>query len=327
MVSKLSVALCLSVMLATGCQTTEQKSPSPTTPAWITSTPHSDYMIYGVGVADSVGDMQTARLAAQESARLALAKQLNVTISATTSIAQSASEKSMQYYVDEVINSQVPSILLQGVKIEEEFQKENTAYALASFNRTEAIMQTELSISGIDDTIRQVSLNAATKSQKLKQAIKVRRLVIERSKLNDYLQMLQSAKQPLPTEVRAQLSSSEAVLNSLSFSITADSYKHSNIKDVVASALTGNGIQIVSNNADFELSFRVDWQHIKKADTFYSIGESFLVVKENGREKAHFNGKVKAASSYSQTAKSNAMQKLAGKLSKQLAEFIASGAW
>ncbi|MBD1581306.1 LPP20 family lipoprotein [Pseudoalteromonas sp. S16_S37] len=326
MASKLSAALCLSLVLATGCQTTEKAPPTPVTPSWVTATPHADYMIYGVGVADSVGDMQTAKLAAQESARLALAKQLNVTIAATTNIEQSANEKSMQYHIDEVINSQVPSILLQGVKIEEEFQKDNTAYALASFNRTEAIMQTELSISGIDDTIRQTTLNAATKSQRLKQAIKIRRLVIERGKLNDYLQMLQSAKLPIPSEVQAQLASSEEVLNSLSFSITADSDRHSNIKDMVASALTGNGIQIVSDNADFELSFRVDWQHIKKADTFYSIGESFLVVKENGREKAHFNGKVKAASSYSQTAKSNAMQKLGGKLSKQLAEFIVSGA-
>ncbi|BBN81908.1 hypothetical protein PA25_18930 [Pseudoalteromonas sp. A25] len=325
MASKLSKALCFSMLLLAGCQTTQDTAAVSAPPSWITETPNSSFMIYGVGVAERVGDMRNAKLAAQESARLALAKQLNVTIAATTTVAQSANEKSMQFHVDEVINSQVPNILLQGVKIEDEYHNEHTAYALASFNRTEAIMQTELSISGIDENIRQINLTIPSKSQRLKLAITMRKLAIERRKLNNYLQMLQSAKLPLPIDVQTQLQDSENVLNSLSFSLSPDSNKHDNIKDIVANALTSNGIQVVAEQADFELSFRVDWQHIKKDTTFYSIGESFLVVKEAGTEKAHFNSKVKAASSYSQMAKNNAMKKLGDKLSKQLAEFIVSG--
>ncbi|CAH9055185.1 hypothetical protein PSECIP111951_01189 [Pseudoalteromonas holothuriae] len=323
--SRLTATVCLSLLLLAGCQTTTTNKPDTALPDWIVQTPTSDYLIYGVGVADSVGDMQNAKLAAQESARLALAKQLNVTISATTNISQRATEKSMQYHVDEVINSQVPNILLQGVNIEQQYQQGKTAYALASFNRTQATMQTELSIRGIDDEIMQVMLNSPTKSQRLKHAIKVRKLAVKRTKLNDYLSMLQAVKLAKPSTVLTQLAKSEEILNSLSFNITPDSYKHINIKDLLASALTSNGIHIVPNEADFELSFRVNWQHIKKADTFYSIGESFLVVTENGREKAHFNSKVKAASSYAQTAKNNAMHKLADKLSTQLAHFIVSG--
>ncbi|WP_105168513.1 LPP20 family lipoprotein [Pseudoalteromonas sp. T1lg23B] len=325
MVSKLTGILCIGALLLSGCQSTAQTPTTATKPAWLTTTPSSDYLIYGVGYADSVGDMQNAKLAAQESARLALAKQLNVTISAHTTVSQSATEKSMQYHVDELISSQVPNILLQGVKIEDEFWQNNTAYALASFNRTEAIMQTELSINAVDEEIMQISLSDNSKSQRLKQAISVRTLAIKRQKLNDYLQMLQSPKLPLPTDVLSKLSRSAQVLNTLSFSIVADSSEHENIRDLMASSLTSNGIQISQSDADFELAFRVNWQQIVKSGTHYSIAESFMVVKEQGMEKAHFNDKVKAASSYAQTARNNAMQKLADKLSEQLAHFIVYG--
>ncbi|CAM3969119.1 LPP20 family lipoprotein [Pseudoalteromonas byunsanensis] len=324
MASKLTSILCIGALLLSGCQTTADK-PSTTQPAWLTDTPSSDFMIYGVGYADSVGDMQNAKLAAQESARLALAKQLNVTISAHTTVSQSATEKSMQYHVDELISSRVPNILLQGVKIEDEFWHNNTAYALASFNRTEAIMQTELSINAVDEEIMQISLSDKSKSQRLKKAITLRTLAVKRQKLNDYLQMLQSPKLPLSKDLVSQLSLSEQVLNTLSFSIVADSSEHDNIRDIMASSLTSNGIQITANDADFELTFRVNWQQIVKSGTHYSIAESFMVIKEQGMEKAHFNDKVKAASSYAQTAKHNAMQKLADKLSLQLAQFIVYG--
>ncbi|OHU87859.1 MULTISPECIES: LPP20 family lipoprotein [Pseudoalteromonas] len=325
MVSRLTSILCISTLMLSGCQTTATQPTEVAQPQWLTSTPSSDYLIYGVGIADSVGDKQNAKLAAQESARLALAKQLNVTIAAHTTVAQSATEKSMQYHVDELISSKVPNILLQGVKIEDEFWQNNTAYALASFNRTEAVMQTELSIHALDEEIMQISLSKQSKSQRLKQAISLRTLAVKRQKLNDYLQMLQSPKLPLSNDVLSQLSLSEHVLNTLSFSIVADSSEHNNIRDMMASSLSSNGIQISKNNADFELAFRVNWQEVFKSGTHYSIAESFMVVKEQGMEKAHFNDKVKAASSYAQTAKHNAMQKLADKLSQQLAQFIVDG--
>ena len=325
MASKTSIVLCISLALLSGCQSTNEQSTSTTQPLWITETPRSDYMIYGVGSAKSSGDLRQAQVAAQESARLELAKQLNVSITGSTTVKQSATTKSMQFHVDELINSNVPTIQLQGVKIEQEFQKNEVAYALATFNRTEAIMQTELSINALDTQISQFKLQGASKSELLHKAIKVKTLAAKRHKLNTYLQMLQSANITPSEAVNTQLETSEGILNGLSFTVVSDHLKHAKVHDLLSSALTSNGIVIKPSNADFDLSFRVEWQEIYKSGTYYSIAESYMVVSENGEEKAHFNSKVKAASSYQETAKSNAMSKLADKLSNQLAKFIVSG--
>ncbi|KAF7769972.1 hypothetical protein PCIT_a2904 [Pseudoalteromonas citrea] len=327
MASKTSIALCISLALLSGCQSTDTNSTATATaqPQWITQTPTSDYMIYGVGSAKSSGDLRQTQLAAQESARLELAKQLNVSITGSTTVKQSASAKSMQFHVDELISSTVPTIQLQGVKIEQEFQSGEVAYALAAFNRTEAVMQTELSISSLDTEISQLELQGASKSELLNKAIEVKTLAAKRDKLNAYLLMLQSAQVAAPKAINKQFETSELILNSLSFNVISDHLKHAKVHDLLSSALTNNGITIKSTDADFDLSFRVEWQEIYKAGTYYSIAESYMVVSENGEEKAHFNSKVKAASSYKETAKSNAMSKLADRLSNQLAKFVVSG--
>ncbi|MBQ4835394.1 MULTISPECIES: LPP20 family lipoprotein [Pseudoalteromonas] len=329
MASKPLVATLFSVALIAGCQSNSAKQVKEnTTPQWITVTPTSSYMIYGVGNAQNTGDMQQAKLAAQESARLALAKQLNVTISANTTIKQQADNKSMTFHIDEYIQSKVPNIQLQGVKIEDEYISvdSKTAYALAAFNRTEAVMQTELSISAIDDEISHFQFaRTQSKSLALKNAVALKQLGVKRDKYNNYLQMLQAAHVAIPSAVRAKLNAADALLNNVSFSISADSQKHQKVRDMLAQALSSQGIKVTDKNADFTLKFRVDWQDMKKAGTYYSLAESYLVITEQGEEKAHFNAKVKAASSFEDTAKSNAMGKLADKLGQQLAKFVVTG--
>jgi hypothetical protein len=325
MASKISIALCMSMALLTGCKTTEVQSNSTIEPKWITDTPKSDYLIFGVGSAKTSGDLRQAQLAAQESARLELAKQLSVSISGSTTVKQSATTKSMKFHVDEIINASVPTIQLQGVKIDQEFQKDGVAYALAVFNRTEAIMQTELNIRALDAEMSQFDFQSDTKTALLRKAIKVKKLAAKRNKFNAYLQILQSTRVVPSETVNTQLKNSEGVLNNLSFNVVSDHSKHAKVHDLLSRALTRNGITIKSKGADFDLSFRVEWQEIYKSGTYYSIAESYMVVGEAGEEKAHFNSKVKAAASYQETAKSNAMSKLANKLSAQLAEFIVSG--
>ncbi|TQF71458.1 LPP20 family lipoprotein [Pseudoalteromonas luteoviolacea] len=329
MASKSLVAALISVSVLTGCKSNSASQHTVSaTPQWTSVTPTSNYMVYGVGTAQNTGDMQQAKLAAQESARLALAKQLNVTISANTTIKQQADDKSMTFHIDELIQSKVPSIQLQGVKIEDEYfnTQQQTAYALAAFNRTEAVMQTELSINSLDDEITQFNLQSAgNKTLILKRAVALKELVVKRSKLNQYLSMLQAAHVAMPSTVRNQKALADEILNSISFSISTDSDKHGKVRDLLARALTSQGIKITEQNADFALQFRVDWQEMHKSGTYYSLAESFLVITEAGEEKAHFNAKVKAASSFQDTAKSNAMGKLASKLGQQLAKFVVTG--
>ncbi|ALU42460.1 LPP20 family lipoprotein [Pseudoalteromonas rubra] len=329
MASNPLIATLLSVAVLSGCGANNATQvPVDNKPAWITAMPSSSYMIYGVGSAQNTGDLQQAKLAAQESARLALAKQLNVTISANTRIEQSASEKSMQFHVDELINSQVPDIHLQGVKIEDEYVSadKQTAFALAAFNRTEAAMQTELTIRALDEDIAAFSVAAnGSKSQQLKQAVALKELLVRRDKQNHYLTQLQAAPLPLPASVRDKQQQADALINSISFSIESDHQAHRKVRDILAKALSSQGIKVTTGEADFALKFTVDWQDMNKAGTFYSVAESYLVVMENGEEQAHFNTKVKAASSYKDTAKSNAMTKLANKLGTQLAQFVVTG--
>ncbi|WP_225738303.1 LPP20 family lipoprotein [Pseudoalteromonas aurantia] len=325
LVSKTSVAFCVSVALLSGCKTTQNSSENITKPTWLTTTPTSAYLVYGVGSAKSIGDTRQAQLAAQEAARLELAKQLNVSISGTTTVQQTANEKSMQFHVDELISSNVPTIQLQGVKIEQEYQLNDVNYALASFNRTEAIMQTELSINALDTQISEFNIQGTSKSELLKKAVKIKTFAAKRGKLNAYLHMLQSPFVNIPAKVNKQLETSELILNNLSFNVVSDNMQHAKVDDLLSSALTRNGIKVTQSNADFDLSFRVEWQEKYQSGTYYSVAESYMVVIENGEEKAHFNSRVKAASSFKDTAKSNAMTKLAEKLSTQLAKFIISG--
>ncbi|KZN60054.1 hypothetical protein N473_25360 [Pseudoalteromonas luteoviolacea CPMOR-1] len=329
MASKPLLATIIAAALLTGCQSNSASQVKQSaTPQWVSVTPASSYMVYGVGSAQNTGDLQQAKLAAQESARLALAKQLNVTISANTTISQQADNKSMTFHIDEYIQSQVPNIQLQGVKIEDEYisADNRTLYALAAFNRTEAVMQTELSINAIDDEISHFQLSPTqSKSLAMKSAVALKELGVKRDKYNNYLQMLQAAHVSMPNTVRTKLELADALLNDISFSINADSKKHLKVRDMLAKALTTQGIKVTHHNADFDLSFRVDWQDMEKSGTYYSLAESYLVVKEQGEEKAHFNAKVKAASSFKDTAKSNAMSKLADKLGQQLAQFVVTG--
>ncbi|QTL35223.1 LPP20 family lipoprotein [Pseudoalteromonas viridis] len=329
MASKPLLATLLAAAILSGCSANNaSQKPADTKPAWITAMPSSSYMIYGVGSAQNTGDLQQAKLAAHESARLALAKQLNVTISANTRIEQSATEKSMQFHVDELINSQVPDIHLQGVKIEDEYisADQQTAFALAAFNRTEAAMQTELTIRALDEDIAQFRLaTAGSKSQQLKQAVALKELLVKRSKQNRYLTQLQAAPIALSDAVRAKQDEADAIINSISFSIEGDTPAHRKVRDILAKALSSQGIKVTTGEADFTLKFTVDWQDMNKANTFYSVAESYLVVIENGEEQAHFNTKVKAASGYKDTARSNAMTKLANKLGTQLAQFVVTG--
>ena len=327
--SKSLFAALIGVSVLTGCQSNSaSQSEVNVVPQWVTVAPTSSYLVYGVGTAQNTGDMQQAKLAAQESARLALAKQLNVTISANTTIKQQADDKSMTFHIDELIQSKVPSIQLQGVKIEDEYfnAQQQTAYALVAFNRTEAVMQTELSINSLDEEIAQFNLqHAGNKTLTLKRAVALKERVVKRGKLNQYLQMLQAAQVAMPVAARKQHALADDILNNISFSISADSDQHGKVRDMLARALTSQGIKVTEQAADFELRFRVDWQDMSKLGTYYSLAESFLVITEAGEEKAHFNAKVKAASSFQDTAKSNAMGKLADKLGQQLAQFIISG--
>ncbi|KZN62361.1 LPP20 family lipoprotein [Pseudoalteromonas luteoviolacea] len=329
MASKSLLAALVSVAVLTGCKSNSaSQTQVNVAPQWTSVTPTSNYLVYGVGTAQNTGDKQQAKLAAQESARLALAKQLNVTIAANTTIKQQADDKSMTFHIDELIQSKVPNIQLQGVKIEDEYfnTQQQTAYALAAFNRTEAVMQTELSINGLDDEISQFNLeHAGNKTLTLKRAVALKELVAKRDKLNQYLQMLQAPHVTVPNSVRTKQALADKILNNISFSIAADQSEHNKVRDLLARALTSQGIKITDQGADFALQFRVDWQDMKKSGTYYSLAESFLVITEAGEEKAHFNAKVKAASSFKDTAKSNAMGKLADKLGQQLAEFVVSG--
>lgn len=323
LVSKAPIAACLSLLMLSGCQSTSSRT-EPVTPAWITQTPSAPNVVYGVGQAQNYGDLQQAKNTAIESARVALAKQLNVVITADTRIVQQASNGSSKFKLNELIRSQVPDLKLQGLRISEEFQQGNTIYALAEFNKTNAIMQTELEISGIDSQIAGVSLTQPTKTQRLKSALRVKKLLAERIQKNEFLSMLQSQQVILSESVFYKAKQAEEVIADLSFNLEVASEKESNLRDHLAKALTDQGLKISTFKPDFTIKIRTDWQNINQDSTHYSVAQTFVSIVENGEERAHFNSKVKAASSYQSMAKNKAMDKIADSLAGQIAEFISS---
>ncbi|MFY8297745.1 hypothetical protein AAEU28_02950 [Pseudoalteromonas sp. SS15] len=323
LVSKAPIAACLSLLMLSGCQSTSSRT-EPVTPAWITQTPSAPNVVYGVGQAQNYGDLQQAKNTAIESARVALAKQLNVVITADTRIVQQASNGSSKFKLNELIRSQVPDLKLQGLRISEEFQQGNTIYALAEFNKTNAIMQTELEISGIDSQIAGVSLTQPTKTQRLKSALRVKKLLAERIQKNEFLSMLQSQQVILSESVFYKAKQAEEVIADLSFNLEVTSEKESNLRDHLAKALTDQGLKVSTFKPDFTIKIRTDWQNINQDSTHYSVAQTFVSIVEKGEERAHFNSKVKAASSYQSMAKNKAMDKIADNLAAQIAEFISS---
>jgi hypothetical protein len=320
--SKNILACFVCVALTTACQSIKHKTRDTSTPSWVTATPQSQTMIYGVGSAPVSNDTEQSKQAARESARLALAKQLNVIISADTTIKQTANNQSMQFLVDEVLKSNVPKIQLQGVKIEEEHSSNNTVYALASFNRTEAIMQTELEINALDEAIKQTPLDNISKKILIKNAITLRNLALKRQSYNDYLVMLQSARLNKPSIIDDKLNLGEQKLNELTFSIAMADKKYPRLPSLIARGLSSNGLNVVGDNADFNLIVSLEWQDIEKSGTFYNIVDGSLIVYEQNKEKAHYNIKVKSASSFKKNAESKAIDKLGDKLANQVANFL-----
>ncbi|ALO42484.1 LPP20 family lipoprotein [Pseudoalteromonas phenolica] len=324
LVSKAPLAACLSLLMLSGCQSTSSSKSEPVIPAWITQTPSAPNIVYGVGQAQNYGDLQQAKNTAIESARVALAKQLNVVITADTRIVQQASNGTSKFKLNELIRSQVPDLKLQGLRISEEFQQGNTIYALAEFNKTNAIMQTELEISGVDNQISGVSLTQPTKTQRLKSALRVKKLLAERIQKNEFLSMLQSQQVLLSESVFYKVKQAEEVIAGLSFNLEVTSEKESNLRDHLAKALTDQGLKVSTFKPDFTIKIRTDWQNINQDSTHYSVAQTFVSIVENGEERAHFNSKVKAASSYQSMAKNKAMDKIADNLAEQIAEFISS---
>lgn len=323
LVYKTPIAACLSLLMLSGCQSTSSTR-EPVTPVWITQTPTAPDVVYGVGQAQNYGDLQQAKNTAMESARVALAKQLNVVITADTRIVQQASNGTSKFKLNELIRSQVPDLKLQGLRISEEFQQGNTIYALAEFNKTNAIMQTELEISAIDSQIAGVDLTQATKTQRLRSALRVKKLLAERIQKNEFLSMLQSQQVILSESVFNKAKQAEAIIADLSFNLEVTSEKESNLRDHLAKALTDQGLKVSTFRPDFTIKIRTDWQNINQDSTHYSVAQTFVSILENGEERAHFNSKVKAASSYQSMAKNKAMDKIADNLAGQIAEFISS---
>lgn len=326
--SKLIPTLCLSAVLISGCSSTQvnHSQRQLVEPTWITQPPATTHMVYGVGQADFNNNWTDTKLAAQEAARLALAKQLNVVLSGETIVNQSASDQASSFQVDEIIRSQVPNLKLQGVTIAEEYQKGQVAYALAQFNRTQTIMQTELDISGLDTDIMNVQLNASDTNARLKQAIKVRKLFAERQSKNALLGMLQSSKVATSDALRAHIALSEEIISSIRFKLVAATAQEANLIEQLATTLTKQGFSIANQQADFTLSVRIDWQHMNKSDTYYSVAQSYVTLKEGAEQKAQFNSKVKGASGFEQGAMNKAVDKLAKNLSSQLARYITQSA-
>lgn len=321
MASKTSVAACLTLLLLSGCQSTGSSN-EPMIPSWISQTPSGPNVVYGVGQAQNYGNLQQAQSSAQESARVALAKQLNVVISADTNIVQQASNGASKFKLNELIRSQVPDIKLQGLRIIEEFQQGDTLYALAQFNKTNAIMQTELEVSGLDNQISSTDLNQPSKTQRLKSALKVKKLLAQRNKKNEFLSMLQSQQVLMSESIFNKAKRAETIIADLSFNLEMSSEKESNLRDHLAKSLTDQGLKISTFQPDFTIKIRTDWQNINQDSTHFSIAQTFVSILENGQEKAHFNDKVKAASSYQSMAKSKAIDKIAQNLAGQIAEFI-----
>ncbi|MCG9758627.1 MULTISPECIES: hypothetical protein [Pseudoalteromonas] len=327
MVSKrLALSLCILLGLS-ACQSTKQAiAKEDSLPNWTIQQPSSDYLVYGVGSASHIVDRTEAKLAAQEAARLAIAKQLNVEIEGTTQVAQSQANGDFSYRVDEILYSRVPSIQLQGINIEQEFysSEQKTAYALASFNKVESRMHAELDIRQLDEEISNATISALTNSEKLKEAMAIKRLIAKRRKANEYHRQLGGGSIVIPTSVSDKNKMLNDFIQSLTFSISSKLWGQESIRNQLAESLTKQGLTVVGEkqSADFQIDFSVDFEDVKKNSTYYVFANSNLTLMENDKEKAHVSAQIKAASSFENMAKSNAEAKSAKMLSKKLAMLI-----
>jgi hypothetical protein len=316
--------LVYSILLSSSLLACQSTSITPQQPSWLLATPTNNTSIFSVGSAPVFQDQAKAQQAATESARIEIAKKINVVIESNTFVEQHANNGVSTLRFKETINNRVPSIELAGVNIVESYidQKNQIVYVLAEFNKQQAIINLsekidflDLDMEGID-----IDLNNNTVT-KLKQAVKVQTLFSQREKLTKQLSQLGSENNLLSRHQQTLLHKVNAVFTNLTFAIAHsnnDVSKHNTqLAKQLTQALSLQGLTI-AEPALFQLNYDIQWRQIHRDSTYYIFAEANIDVIAEQKTFKSFIAKAKGVSSDEQLAKNKAIDKLANELVKRI---------
>ncbi len=335
---KVSASVIALVFALSACQTTasglqtssgdisKDNSNSNAKPDWVVKLPQSASLIYGVGSSTIYSEDSYAIKSASESARVELAKSIRIDVAAITKVNQSSDNGKMSFHFDEAITNSVPEMQLAGLKIVDSYldRSTSTAYALASFNKNEAIFELRQLLATVDNELSLITIDLANAAgQKLAQAIQVKKLLLKRKQYNEQLVNLRQAKAMLPAYAQTLLVKTEQVFNSITFGVF--SKKDQDLQEKIVEAITDQGLRVNNQNADFHLTYRIKWRGVARNELFYTIASATVTLKSGDVVLRKFKQKAKGTSSDEGMARDKAVEKIGEQFAKVLSkELIAS---
>ncbi len=334
-IKALACALVASVALSlSACQSSSQVTNADTdgqsiAPDWVVNLPQSNDTLYGVGSSTIYASEGIAIEAANESARLALAKSIRVEVQGTTQVNRISDNGKLSFYFNEALKNSVPKMELTGLKIIDRFveKKTSTVFVLAAFNKTKAINELHQFIDSLDSELSLMTIDFSKPvGEKLSQAIAVKKLLLERGKYNQQLVNLRQHKVFIAQDIQGLITDVNRVLNEITFAVVGDNLENNvgdnnfALQNKLIEAITKQGLRVNNKTADFKVFYQVKWRDLNRDDTFYSIMTASISLMAGDTILRAFNQKSKGTSSDQILARDKAMDKLAKQFSVILAE-------
>jgi len=327
------LALLMMALLA-GCQTAQkQKDRVEVTtdkPSWILNTPIKSGFIYGVGSAEVFGGNEAAALSrAKDFARIELIKQIEVEIQG--SVEQEISEvthnnkSEFTQQLRQTVSSKVPEFKLSHVEQVDSFRDEKNLQvaALIRLDVNKEVRSLTDQIASLDQQLVELSKQLAgmqgSSIARLRTGTSALVLADQRAGLQARLNQLQSGRQsePLLTKpIRQLITKIYQITSQIKVSLRAKGKEIPALQTGLIAQLTQKGLTISdSKESDVEIVYALRTTDVKRGETYFSITEGDIWVKdEMGKIAMAVQEKAKGASVDVKLARSRSIKKLSTSL-------------
>lgn len=307
---------------------TEQQTKEP---SWVINPPDRAGHVYGVGSAEYYVDPANGLKLAKNKARVDLVSKMKVTISGSVNqeiseTTRTGKETQLVKSVKQTVRSEVPTVALEEVQIEESWvnRGKKLAYAMAYLDRKKAEMRLKQKIAEIDldlGQIAQIPMQGSTLEQ-LRKVLPALKILVKREDLAKQAQMVSmSGRKPMIDDsIRALEARIYDLLDKLVVSVKSNNNGADEIQSKIIESLTNSGIRISNNaNADIKISYAITLRDIEKSGTHYMFANGRVTLSDaNGRVLSEFSHEAKGVSAYADLAKTKAIKNMAKLLGTEL---------
>ena len=311
------IPIAILALLIVACQSASTTSSDASgLPQWVTELPIKSGYAYGVGSAPVSSDEATAAQLARERARFDLVKSLKVNVSGEFYSSTELNNSELTQTVRQTIRNRVDETELTQIEIQDSYfdKKKQVVYVLAVLNRVTVARQLSREINEIDLNLSVFKPVGRDRLEKIQSYLPIVKKVDDREQIIKKL-MLVSGKvykfpgDGLPDKILFDFGQ---MLSDLVIGLAPLDPASEALTNGIAEQLTKQGFTIGQGNYDLIISYKVA-QQLREQDSIYysfALGEATL-TDGSGNVIKQVSKKVKAASSFADSASKQALSKLA----------------